>query len=225
MLNTPTKMREKVKINGKYFHLQVDTGSDITLVPVNFWQDLGKPRLKKSALQLKQLDGTIIKTLGTFKGMFETKNRFEIISIIVMACTKDYGLLGIDVLKVDTLKLVNSMESEELEIGLLKGYEASIHLKVNYHPRYIQARRLSIHILPVVVSKLKKMIQQGILEKVTHRGSNWASPIVNIKKTDGDIKICGDYKISVNQQTCSDSFPLSSIKTTSHELANMKHFA
>ena len=35
-LNTPTKTREKVKINGKYFHVQVDTGSDITLIPLNF---------------------------------------------------------------------------------------------------------------------------------------------------------------------------------------------
>ena len=44
-------------------------------------------------------------------------------------------LLGIDTLKVDTSKLVNSMESEEQEIGLLKGYKVSIRL----HPRYIQA--------------------------------------------------------------------------------------
>ena len=60
MLNTPT--REKVQINGKYFHMQLDTGSDMTLIPVNFWQNFGKPRLKKSILQLKQFDGTIIKT-------------------------------------------------------------------------------------------------------------------------------------------------------------------
>ena len=33
MLNTPRKTREKVKINGKYFHIQVDTGSDIILIP------------------------------------------------------------------------------------------------------------------------------------------------------------------------------------------------
>ena len=30
-----------------------------------------------------------------------------------MECTKDNGLLGIEVLKVDTSKLDNSMESEE----------------------------------------------------------------------------------------------------------------
>ena len=78
-----------------------------------------------------------------------------------MACTKDHGLLGIDVLKVNTSKLVISMESEEQEIGLLKGYKASIRLKENYH---IQARRLPIHILPIVVSKIKKkVIQLGIL--------------------------------------------------------------
>ena len=155
-LNTPTKTREKVKINGKYFHTQVDTGSDITLIPVNFGQGLGKPRLKKSPLQLKQFDGIIIKTLGTFEGTFETKNRFESIHITVIACTKDHGLLGIDVLKVNTSKLGDSMESDEQEIGLLKGYKASICLKENYHPRYIQARRLPIHVLPIVMSKLKK---------------------------------------------------------------------
>ena len=87
-------------------------------------------------MKLKQFDGAIIKTLGTFNGTFETKNPFEIIPITVVACTKDHGLLGIDVLKVDTSKLVNSMESKEQEIGLLKSCKASIRLKENYHPRY-----------------------------------------------------------------------------------------
>ena len=86
-------------------------------------------RLKKSTLQLKQFDGTIIKTLGTFEGTFETKNRFEIIPITVVACTKNHGLLGINALKVDTSKLVYSMESEEQEKGELKGYKTSIRLK------------------------------------------------------------------------------------------------
>ena len=49
--------------------------------------------------------------------------------------------------------------------------------------------------------------------------------IVTIKKTDGDIRICCDFKIGVYHQICSDLFPLLSIETASHELANMKHFA
>ena len=69
------------------------------------------------------------------------------------------------------------------------------------------------------------MIQQGILEKIIHGGSDWVSPIVAIKKTNGDIRICSDYKIGVNHQICLDLFPLPSIKTASHKLANLKHFA
>ena len=121
-------------------------------------------------MQIKQFDGNIIKTLDTFEAMYVTKNRFEIIPITVVACTKDYGLLGIDVLKVDTSKLVNSMESEEQEIGLLKGYKAIYRLKENYHPRYIQARRLPTHILPFVVSKLKKNAPAGYFGKGHSRG-------------------------------------------------------
>ena len=69
------------------------------------------------------------------------------------------------------------------------------------------------------------MIQQSILETVTYRRSDWASPIVTIKKTDGDIRICGDYKIDYNQQICSGLFLFPSIETASHELANTKDFA
>ena len=69
------------------------------------------------------------------------------------------------------------------------------------------------------------MIQQDIWDEVTHGGSNWASPIVAIKKTNRDIRICGDCKIGVNHQICSNSFPFSRNETTSHELANVKHFA
>ena len=178
-LNTPTKTGEKVKINEKYFHMQVDTGSGIALIPVNFWLDIGTLRLKKSFLQLKRFDGTIIKTWGTFEGTFETKNHFEIIPITVVACTKDHGLSGKYLLKFDSSKLVNSMVSEEQEIGLLKGYKASIILKENYHPKYIQARRLPIQNFTYCSLKTKKkMIQQSILEKITHGGSDWTSPIV-----------------------------------------------
>lgn len=67
------------------------------------------------------------------------------------------------------------------------------------------------------------MIQQGILERVTQGGRNWASPVV--KKPDEDLRICDDYKIGVNHQIYWDSFPLPNIKTASHELTKMEHFA
>ena len=52
----------------------------------------------------------------------------------------------------------------------------------------------------MLIKKLKDMIDQGILEHVPRGGSNWASPIVVLKKKDGDLRICGDYKVGVNHK-------------------------
>lgn len=72
---------------------------------------------------------------------------------------------------MDTAWLINWIKSEEPNIGLLKGYKASIRQKENNHTIYFDSRKIPIHILAMVVTKLKKMVKQGILEKVTL--GNW----------------------------------------------------
>ena len=69
-----------------------------------------------------------------------------------------------------------------------------IRLKENHHPSYVESRKLPIHILPMVVAKINKMIQQGTLEKATQGRSNWTSLIVVIRKPDEDLK-WEDYKM------------------------------
>ena len=98
-----------------------------------------------------------------------------------------------DILKIDTAKLINILESEEQKFGVLKGYEATIRLKENISPSYSESHRIPIQLLPLINVKLKKMVKQGILEHVPKGGSNWASPIVVLRKADGDLRICGDY--------------------------------
>ena len=46
----------------------------------------------------------------------ENKKCFEMIPITVVAYNKDHGLLGIDVLRVDITKLINSMKAEETKL-------------------------------------------------------------------------------------------------------------
>ena len=60
------------------------------------------------------------------------------IPIVVVACNKDPGLLGIDVLKVDTSKLINSVKANESNIVLLRGYKTSIYLKENHPPLFLR---------------------------------------------------------------------------------------
>lgn len=56
------------------------------------------------------------------------------------------------------------------------------------------------------------MVLQGILEPVDY--SKWATPIVPVPKSDGFIRICGDYKATVNKALQPHCYPIPSI----HEL-------
>ena len=58
--NNHTTMTE-VKLNDESLKMQLDTGSDVTIIPRNFWQMLGRPKLNRCSLKLKQFDGSIIK--------------------------------------------------------------------------------------------------------------------------------------------------------------------
>lgn len=59
---------------------------------------------------------------------------------------------------------------------------------------------------PMIDIELYRLEKAGILEKVTR--SDWAASIVPIPKKDGRIRICGDYKFSVNQSLIVDQHPL-----------------
>ena len=105
---TPTKTRKN--LNGRFYHMQDDPWSDVTLMPRRFWEKMGKPKLKKSNLQLKQFDRTVIKVMGAFEETFETKKRFEMIPTTAVTCNKDHGQLRVDTLKVNITKLIKSIK-------------------------------------------------------------------------------------------------------------------
>lgn len=46
--------------------------------------------------------------------------------------------------------------------------------------------------------KEKVLQETGIIEPVEY--SDWAAPVIPAVKTDGTIKICGDYKITINRE-------------------------
>ncbi|PAA81730.1 hypothetical protein BOX15_Mlig033926g4 [Macrostomum lignano] len=220
-----TSSIKNVKLDGKLLAMQLDSGSDASIIPKNFWKALGEPRLKRCPRQLRQFDGSVIKTLGCFLAVVELSDRVACIEVTVAACEKNHGLLGTDALdfKLDGVAINHAEVTPPL--GKLRGFRARIVLKDNAQPSYFEARQVPIHMKPLVIEKLRKMVQSGILEPVPPGGSRWASPIVVVRKPNNDLRVCSDYKIGVNPKICADSYPLPNIESAFCALAGMTHFA
>ena len=58
--------------------------------------------------------------------------------------------------------------------------------------------------------ELKRLQDEGTIEPVQF--SEWAAPIVPILKPDDSIRICGDYKSTVNQVSKLDSYPIPKVE-------------
>lgn len=64
-------------------------------------------------------------------------------------------------------------------------------------------------IKPRVEEEIAKLIRQGILEPVAY--TDWATPLVVVCKKDDSIRLCGDYRSTVNQALKKNTSPLPTI--------------
>jgi len=92
------------------------------------------------------------------------------------------------------------------ELGLLKGFAVTIQAKTSAKPSFYKPRTVPFALRGRVEQELDRLERLGVIEAVAF--SEWAAPIVPIVKQDGSIRICGDYKLTVNRVADLESYPL-----------------
>ena len=89
------------------------------------------------------------------------------------------------------------------------------------HPVRQQARRLSPFQKDQVHQLLQDMLSRDVIQPST---SSWASPVVLVKKKDGSIRFCIDYR-KLNAVTHKDAYPLPRIDDTLDTLSGSQWFS
>ncbi|UYV73340.1 K02A2.6-like [Cordylochernes scorpioides] len=95
-------------------------------------------------------------------------------------------------------------------VGVIKDHKAHLILKKDANPRFFRARNVPYIIRNAIEKELENLEAQGVIKKIER--SDWATPIVPIMKKNGHVRICGDFKITLNPVLKIDQYPLPKIE-------------
>ena len=93
--------------------------------------------------------------------------------------------------------------------GTLKGYQAKLHIKEG-QPIFCKALPVPNALRAQVESELERLVQCKIIQPISF--SDWAASIVPVMKPDKSVRICGDFKLTVNRVFLLDCHPIPKVE-------------
>ena len=209
---------------------EIDTGAGVTLISEDTYKSTFLDiALKKCSMKIKTYTNEVVNVLGEID---VTINRVPGSKPLKLIVVKGGGvnLLGrnwlnqvrIDwksviqrsVNKVTVDKSISSKLKTVLEkyasifenrIGKIKGYKAKLHVKGDAVPKFTKARNVPFALQDAVDVELDRLVMEGVLKPVPF--SEWASPIVIVPKADSTVRICGDFKRTLNPYIENEVYP------------------
>lgn len=106
--------------------------------------------------------------------------------------------------------------------GEAKNYCCSLQLKENEKPIYLKARTVPLNIKNELTATLLELEKDGIIERTTL--SDWGTPIVPVIQKGKQIRICGDYKCTLNKKLKDDKYPIPRIEEITAKLNGGGYF-
>ena len=102
-----------------------------------------------------------------------------------------------------------------------------MHIDPTAPPKAFAARSVPFAMHKAVEAELDRLTSEGILEPVDPMVTpiEWASPIVIAMKTNGAVRICGDFKVTINLYIISDNYPLPRFEEIAAKLSNCRYFS
>ena len=212
-----------VMINGITVSMQVDTGCSHTIINEAVFRRIDKHRmLQQSHLRLSTWTNEQVKILGECDVQVIFKNKTYQLPVLVGSGSGTSLLgrnwmeqFGISMTGINQLRGTETSISEILNSyqdvfdGSLQGHTGppvKIDLNDNIQPKFLKYRMVPFALKKKVEQELDKLVEQGILTPVQH--SRWATPIVTVVKPNKEVRICGDYRSTVNKAVLPSAYPL-----------------
>ena len=227
-----------MEVNGQQIPMEVDTGAAVSLISTTTRAKyFPMSTLEKTSSILTTYTGNQIPVVGLMKVQVRYGEQNAELSLYVVK-GQGASLMGRDWIRkirlnwksIGLASLTTKTEallekySEVFEEGLrpMNTFEASLNVKPGSKPRFHKARPVPFALKPAIESELDRLERAGVVQKVAH--SQWAAPVVPVPKGDCKIRLCGDYKVTVNPELEVDQYPLPKPEELFTKLAGGKKF-
>ena len=213
-----------VRLNQVPVVMEVDTGATLSVISEKMYHQLWKsnaPQIVQSKVKLRTYTGDEIPVIGALNVQVSHAGQQKQLQLVV---TEGNGpaLLGrnwLEVLQINWKGVYQVRDTAELEavlaahdsvfkseLGTITCTKAQLHMDPNVPPSFHRPRPIPYAVKDKVEAELERLEREGILKP--RQFSQWASPIVAVTKKDGSVRICGDYKVSVNKAMACDVHPI-----------------
>ncbi|GFX19438.1 retrovirus-related Pol polyprotein from transposon 412 [Trichonephila clavipes] len=92
------------------------------------------------------------------------------------------------------------------KLGEINNYEAKLKLRHGVKPIFCRVRTVPFALKGRVENEIDRLEKEGIIEKVD--SSEWATPVDPVVKSDGSIRLCADYSVTLNPNLIVPQHPL-----------------
>ena len=226
-------------INNRRITFQIDTGASLSVISATDYRKDITTSLQPSDKSLSTYTGEKVKVVG--ETSVEVKHRDQCLLLPLLVIEGEGPpLIGRDWLRElkldwnrvfsltdssDSLKkiLKNNEEVFGTDPGLLKDCEVSLHIQKDAIPKFCKARHPPYALRSAIEEELERLQRADIIENVQF--ADWATPIVPVLKKDKSVRICGDYKTTVNRVIHQDQYPIPLIDELAHKLAGGVKFS
>lgn len=218
---------------------EIDTGSRISAVSKSFYdKHLSHLPITSDNNKFHSYTGDAILPLGRIVVNVQNGNETLPLPLFVI----DNGgppLLGrrwLRKLKLDSISLHHlsaevDPKVEKLKLDfpdVFKSGLGSCKTKLKLHlkddtPIFCKARPLPLALRDPVEQELERLQREQVIFKVDR--SDYGTPIVPVIKRDGSIRLCGDYKITVNKVLKDFHYPLPRIEQLFAALSGGQHYS
>ena len=231
----------QVALNTVQVEMLLDTGASVSLINLPTYQMLQQHKvvapLQNSSIQLRTYTGQPIRVLGMLPVQAEYMGKLVDVCVHVVEgdgpnlMGRDWlSLLEVNLGEVNLLKndcLLQTLLNKHCsifndELGCMKDMKVRLLIDSTAKPKFFKPRSVPFTLRDKVETELQRLESLGIISPV--KFSKWAAPIVPVVKKNGTVRICGDYKVTANRATLTESYPLPLVDELMTDLAGGKYF-